>query len=152
MKRTSILLFTVNLLLWTAGCGGKGTITGTVTYKGTPIPAGTILFVPSNGGPSVNAPINDGKYTAEKVPTGRAKVSITSMYVQQTSASPMMMMGAKSGPPLDAPIPPEARKAMEEGMKPKKGLQIPDKYADPAQSGLTYTVRSGQQTKDFNLE
>ncbi len=93
----------------------------------------------------------DGKYTAENVPIGPVKVAITSMYMAK-SPPPMMnpRMQAKMGPPPDAP--PEARKAFEQSTQFKKGLKIPEKYGDPAQSGLTYTVTSGKQTKDFNLE
>jgi hypothetical protein len=150
MRRTAVLLFAAGLVLAAAGCGSKGTITGTVTYKGTPIPSGTILFTPDSGAPPVNAPIKDGKYTAERVPVGAVKVTITSMYVERPS-SPMMVMN-KKGPPEDAPIPPEARQAFQQSAPGKNGLKIPAKYADVAQSGLTYTVQSGQQTKDFNLE
>jgi hypothetical protein len=151
MKRTYGFAFILSAALLTGGCGGKGTITGTVKYKGTPIPSGNIMFTPEGGGGLINAPIMDGKYTADNVPTGPAKVAVTSMY-RPVNFNPMMdpKKGGKMGPPPDAP--PEARKAYEKSHEFKKGLQIPEKYGDPAQSGLTYSVQSGPQTKDFNLE
>jgi hypothetical protein len=60
------------------------------------------------------------------------------------------------GPPADAPLPPEARAMMERRSsmadESKKGVKIPDHYADPEKSGLTYTVEAGPQTKDFKLQ
>jgi hypothetical protein len=52
------------------GCGPEGPrryeVSGTVTYQGSPIPFGTILFVPDsakgNTGPSGQATIRDGKF------------------------------------------------------------------------------------------
>lgn len=160
MLRTSISLLVFGAACLSAGCGSKATISGTVTYKGKPIPAGYIVFAPENGAASVNATIEDGKYSAEKVPTGPAKVTVTSLSMERERA-PMGMsegpppeMMSKMGPPPDAPIPPEARERMARGAASfsKKGLKIPDRYADPAQSGLTYTVQPGAQTKDFQLE
>lgn len=50
------------------GCGGDGThrVSGTVTFKGQPVPVGKIYFTPDgskgNSGPSGYADIKDGKY------------------------------------------------------------------------------------------
>lgn len=144
------------LVLLVAGCSSKGTITGTVSYKGTPIPEGSVQFMPDNGGPTVSAVINDGKYTAEKVPVGPSKVAITSLVPSQqdNAMTKMMVSGGKGGgPPPDAKIPEEARKLFSGGgPAPKKGLKIPDKYSDLEKSPLTYTVTGGKQTKDFNLD
>lgn len=156
MIRKHALLSVPLLVLLSAGCSSKGTITGTVTYKGTPIPEGSVQFMPENGAPTVSAVINDGKYTAEKVPVGPAKVAITSLVPSQqdNAMTKMMMSGGKGGgPPPDAKIPEEARKLFSGGGgAPKKGLKIPDKYSDLQNSGLSYTVTGGSQTKDFNLE
>jgi len=169
MKRASVFLTAATLLA--VGCGSKATITGTVSYKDKPIPEGNIVFTPESGGRPVSAVIKDGKYTAEKVPTGPAKVTISSMYMKGADTNtPLAKKGVAKGvgggppeltkklggPPEDAPLPPEARAMMERRASmadpSKKGMKIPDHYADPEKSGLTYTVQSGQQTKDFKLE
>lgn len=57
-------------LMMTAGCGEEGLkrydVSGTVTYKGEPVPAGMIQFMPDNAkgnsGPPGNATIEDGKF------------------------------------------------------------------------------------------
>ena len=156
MSRKCVSLGLPLLVLLAAGCSSKGTIMGTVTYKGAPIPEGSVQFMPENGGPTVSAVINDGKYTAEKVPVGPAKVAIASLVPSQqdNAMTKMMMSGGKGGgPPPDAKIPEEARKLFSGGgAAPKKGLKIPDKYSDLQNPVLTHTVTGGKQTRDFNLE
>jgi hypothetical protein len=150
MNRKSVALFVPGLLLLTVGCGSKGTITGTVSFKGTPITAGTIVFAPDSGEPSVNAPISDGKYSADKVPIGPAKVTVSSTY--SVGSSPMQQMMKKSGEKMPEDLPEGARKLMEGAAQAKKGIRIPGDYADPSKSGLTYTVKSGKQTHDIDLK
>lgn len=74
------------VVLWTTtlacGCSGPATegpdrfpLSGTVTYKGAPLPAGKIYFEPDgkkdNSGPMVTAEIKDGKY---ETPAGKGTV------------------------------------------------------------------------------
>jgi len=147
MNRKCVSLVLPALLLLGVGCGSNGTITGTVTYKSTPIPVGTIQFAPDNGAPMVTVPIVDGKYTVEKVPPGPAKVGVTSTYSDPSQMTPMQRM-AKAGKGL----PPDALEHLQAGGPPKKGIKIPDSYADPEKSNLTYTVKGGSQTHDFDLK
>lgn len=53
-------------LLVSTGCGddGKYKVTGSVNFKGDPVPSGEIRFTPDKGnkGPMVLARIKDGKY------------------------------------------------------------------------------------------
>ena len=63
--------------LLAAGCGSKGTVTGTVTHNGTPLKGGTIQFIPEDGSQVAGAEIGeDGRYTIEKVPAGKVKVVV----------------------------------------------------------------------------
>lgn len=152
MKPAHGFLFVAGLMLMTTGCGSKSTITGTVTFHGAPMPAGTILFVPDNGAPPVTAPIKDGKYTAERVPAGTVKISIASNHNDKPATLMMANMMSKMGPPPNVPIPTKARQALERSLQFKKGFRISPRYADPALSGLTCTIESGSQTKDFQLD
>jgi roadblock/LC7 domain-containing protein len=73
LRVTTLALGGMLLLgLGMSGCGGdaaSGTyqISGTIDYAGTPIPAGSVMFVPDeeqgNKGPSGLATITDGQYT-----------------------------------------------------------------------------------------
>ncbi len=60
------------LLLATLGCGESGPklvpISGTVTFKGAPVPAGYISFTPPPGGGAVRViQIKDGKYDSAEM-------------------------------------------------------------------------------------
>jgi hypothetical protein len=151
MNRKSVSLFVSGLLLLSVGCGSKGTVTGTVSYQGTPITAGTIVFFPDSGEPAVNAPISDGKYTVDKVPPGPAKVSVTSDYAEG-GPNPMQISMKRSGEKMPENLPEGARKLLQGAASAKKGVRIPEDYSDSAKSGLTYTVKSGKQTHDIDLK
>jgi hypothetical protein len=62
------------------GCSSdseKGTVSGTVTLDGQPLPSGLIRFVPVDGQtPTADATITDGEFSAE-VPIGEKQVSIS---------------------------------------------------------------------------
>ena len=75
-------------VLCLTGCGESGPsrydATGTVTYKGQPVPYGEIIFEPDaskgNEGPAARATIEKGAYATEKekgVVAGAVKVRIT---------------------------------------------------------------------------
>jgi hypothetical protein len=53
----------------------KGTVKGTVTFLGKPVPKGKVTFHPEKGDP-VEADIKDGKYTAKGLPVGPFRVTI----------------------------------------------------------------------------
>jgi hypothetical protein len=73
MKIRATAFFTCLLLLVAAtGCGESGPklvpISGTVTYKGAPVPAGYISFTPPPGGGAVRViQIKDGKFNSAEM-------------------------------------------------------------------------------------
>ncbi|MCE9567240.1 MAG: hypothetical protein K8U57_35000 [Planctomycetes bacterium] len=115
------------------GCGGgtdSGDVSGTVVYDGKPIEEGSISFTPEDGnGPTAGGSIKSGKYTAPKVHLGTAKVSISGAKVT----------GSKKMYP-DDPKSPVVITSTE---------MLPEKYNQKTE--LRYDVKSGAQTKDFDL-
>jgi hypothetical protein len=147
---------TLCLVLASVGCGSKGTVSGKITYNGTPLPSGTVTFVPEKG-EVVTAVIVDGKYTAQKVPTGPAKILVTSVPANEGRASfgnqgKNAMINNMKNIPEDAPIPPEARKSLAGGNPARNGLKIPTRYNDSEKTDLKYTVKSGSQDHDIELK
>ena len=79
-QRSASTVFLSLLVIAPVGCGGgvegppKYNLSGTVVYKGQPVPNGTITLMPDhsqgNSGPSVNLPIADGKYNSDLVERG----------------------------------------------------------------------------------
>jgi len=133
-----LIVFTIS------GCGGGGkrtgggVVEGKVTYKGQPVPSGTVRFF-SLGADSdaTSVPIGaDGTYHASGVPLG--KVSIT---VETPPPGPTAEQAEKN--------PFMKRKGFHGSTE--KTVTIPGKYGRSATSGLSLTVAEGQQPFDIVL-
>ena len=124
------------LLLFTAGCGERvklGRVSGKITYKGQPVPTGTITFLPTSTGPPASAGIRpDGTYTLETVDIGTGAV-VGKHTVMITALQDSPAVGAEERTPLPPPI-------------------IPVKYGNTSTSGLTADVQEGDNTIDFDLK
>lgn len=129
------------------GCGGptapKETqhveVSGKVLFKGNPLPGGSVIFVAEKGGFSSTGRIEpDGSYKVN-APIGNVKVAVETEHLKTQQA------------PSSAEI--EMRKATgAQQQAPGKYVPIPPKYADAANSGLTYVVGEGPQTYDIKME
>ena len=120
-------------VLGLCGCGGKATVTGVVTYKGTPLPSGTVTFYGEKK-EVVSGPIGtDGRYTVSKVPFGTVKITVS---------TPTVLKDTKKLPPAKDVV----------KVPPVKVVPIPPKYSDPAKSGLTCTVTSNPQEHPIDLK
>ena len=122
-----------------AGCGGGGkgkgdTVSGKVTLNGNPV-AGEVIFVGSDGKESKMLISMDGSYTVASVAKGEAKIGVKSM---------SMGIG-------NAPAPTGAGKSDMPGVTPASGVPAPAKYSNPSSSGLTYTVKGGDEKFDIVL-
>ncbi len=156
------------LLPLAVGCGSrKGTVSGTVTLDGQPLAVGTIAFIPSQG-PGASAPIEDGKYSVERVPTGKVSVTVDANAAKRQIDSFVASTQGR-GPNAQysadqlAHMPENAKKQVEEGKKQAeeaaakvkdlkaKYRPIPEKYAKAESSGLTLEVKSGSNTFDVQL-
>jgi len=120
--------------------GDTGTVSGKVTYKGKPLPGGNVTFAGKDGKSLAAAIHEDGTYSLEKVPPGEYKVAVETESLRK--AAPGGGVPPKGG---DKIAPPPAADA-------PKYVAIPVKYANPETSGLTYTVKTGKQTFDIDLE
>jgi hypothetical protein len=150
--RRAALLLPLCLAL-VAGCtgGGKGTVSGSVKYKGQPVTGGTMHLTPSGGGTAVVITIKpDGTFVSTDIPKGNYKVAIETESLNPKNPNHTkqpgynMPQGAK--PPPGAPEPPK----FDMGDQPKY-VQIPPKYATANSSGLTWDITGGKQTKEFDL-
>ena len=127
------------LLAIVSGCRptgpATGEVSGTVSYKGQPLPTGTVIFV----GPDkriARSLIKDGSYKIRDAPVGQVTIGVAS-HPFVPPALQRMQPGQPS-PPVEGPDDPY--------------LPLPLKYKDPEQSGQTYTVHEGQQTFNITLK
>jgi hypothetical protein len=124
----SVLLF-----LFVSGCGGDtGRVTGEVTYEGKPVEQGMISFQPADGkGPSAGGIIENGRYTATKVPPGPKVVQI-----EATPATGSVRISSE-----------ERAKAPKSGGKPNR--LIPPKAEG---NNAKVEIKVGDQKLDFHLK
>ena len=114
------------------GCGGssngKATITGKVTYKHAPVAGGTLTLYPASGSPYPVGIKADGAFDVSDVPVGQMAVGI------DTGSAPVAPPAGSTGLPASAPH-----------------VGIPPRYKNPKTSGLTWEIKGGKNTKDFDL-
>ncbi|MGL4555105.1 MAG: hypothetical protein ACRC33_28400 [Gemmataceae bacterium] len=123
-----------------AGCGSNlGQVTGTVTYEGTPLADGTIIFETTGARPATGK-IVAGKITdvmtsrpGDGVPPGSHKVAIHA--IEAAGSAVAANPGDKTG------IASMQTKSL-----------IPAKYGDPATSGLTAEIKPGSNELKFELK
>jgi hypothetical protein len=115
-------------LLALAGCfGGKGEVSGIVTFDGKPLPGGMVTFIPANGKPESSRIGEDGAYRVTNVPAGRVQIKVvTQPPVEFGTGEPFLPLG--------------------------KYVAIPERYSDPERSGFTWEVKRGKQEYNLTLE
>lgn len=136
----SIALCLAILLL--AGCGkpagpAGATVEGKVTVNGSPATAGQVTF--KVGSSTISGMIqSDGAYRAIDVPVGDAKVTVTA---------------PSGGPKIDAKA--AAKMKKDDSDMPHSAttsaVPIPAKYGKPETSGLSYSVKAGNNVYDIEL-
>lgn len=130
------------LLAAAAGCAEtKGDVSGQVSFKGSPLPAGKVTFLCEGGDkPVLSANIRDGKYEIKGVPVGPVKITVATYKPSKAVERP-------------AGLGPTTRPGAEETPRapPEKYVEIPSRYGHADQSPLTFDVKAGPQEHDIPL-
>lgn len=144
----ALALGTVGLLA--AGCGGKtnrATVSGKVTYHGQPLPGGSLVLHPANGGPDYPITLNsNGEFQVSGAPLGDMKVTIDNSSLRNIPPPGTSPYGAVKPPPgqkLEMP------QVSTEGMG--HYVKVPAKYQGVKTTPLTWTIQKGSEKKEFDL-
>jgi hypothetical protein len=114
-------------------------VSGKVILDGKPLKGrGTVTFEGSKGGVSTLI-TSEGTYSLPDAPVGPVRITLGLGWSTDSGNGVV-----PSGPP-----PKKAPKKVVAPAKPVKN--IPEKYTNPQTSGLTYTVKPGEQTFDIVL-
>jgi len=134
-----------------SGLGRRYKVSGKVTYKGVPVPKGTVNFIPIKPpvpeGRAASGQIKDGYYSLATAGSedgalpGEYGIAIVSMDIDLTQALP------KDGTQKIR----EGDPAYQKAIKAAKRL-IPQKYGLTETSGLKATVDSSGKSIDFDLK
>jgi major membrane immunogen (membrane-anchored lipoprotein) len=133
-----------------SGLGRRYKVTGKVTYKGAPVPHGTVTFVPTKPPPpegrAATGQITDGSFSLSTTGNddgalpGEYNVAIVAMDIDMASAASSKAEGGRIH---------EGDAAYQKAVKNAKKL-IPDKYGVSETSGLKATV--GTSTKELTFD
>jgi hypothetical protein len=138
------------------GCARTGTVTGIIKYKDKPLGGGVVIFMVADRGSSRGTIGEDGSYRVEKVPVGKATITVETKSVAPTQVPAKAGRGANVNVNEPPPGMPEgaANNPLYGGGGQKKGtyVSIPDKYNDAALSGLTCDVQPGDQEHNIDLK
>jgi hypothetical protein len=137
-------------LMMLAGCGGgKGDVSGKVTYDGKPVLAGRVTFLCETGNKiSVVGAIKDGVYTIASCPSGPVKISVETFPPARAANPDATPPGVPKGA-MAGFKPPENSESF--ASPPGQYVQLPPRYTDPEKSGLAYTVTGGKQDHPLDL-
>lgn len=136
LRRVASFALVVAAAALSASCtgGGTGTVKGKITVNGQPLPRGLITFESEVGNrDAFAAAIVDGEYETGPIPAGPCKVTV----IHSDFAQPSAPEGNDLIPTRTA--------------KDQPGLTVPDKYHQADTSGLTFTVKPGENTYDQDL-
>ncbi|MFG0261269.1 MAG: hypothetical protein ACF788_02640 [Novipirellula sp. JB048] len=126
-----------SLSLGLAGCTPSNElatvpVSGKISFEGQPLSTGSVIFIPTGGGPTADANIGpNGEYAlgtydkSDGVPPGEYNVMVVAMS-EQDSIDAETATGS--------------------------GSLIPNRYGDPSKSGLTASVTAGEANEiNFDL-
>jgi hypothetical protein len=118
------------------GCssGSPATVRGKVSYAAKPIKSGEVVIYGGDGIPKVGKITLEGTYEVKDVISGEGKIAVRS---DNPKDIPNTNRGAKKDP-----VDPQAL---------KNWFKVPRMYGDPATSGLTVTIKPGENTHDISM-
>jgi len=145
-------LLLLGLMALSVGCStntkARGTVKGKVTFSGTPLPSGTVAFYGANNTLGSASIEKDGTYAIPDAPLGQVRISVT---VPKPPPPGMMGPGMAASKSIKSVDPESGKSISLVPSEQTKIVPIPEKYASPDSSGLTFTVEKGEQTHDIKL-
>ena len=144
----SVVVPVLLLVLATVGCGASGrsfatgTVSGKLTLKGQPVPAGTQIQFMSESGDAQGGEVNaDGTFSVTGVPVGACKVAVSAP--AGVDMTPEEAMKASSGEGA-------AGAGADENAFATQG-DFPTKYLTFATSGETVNVQAGDNQYSLDM-
>jgi hypothetical protein len=134
------------LSLAVAGCSGRGTVSGKVTYQNQPLEYGSVAIAGADGIPRTARLHPGGLYTVADVPCGEARVSVhcpDPAEQERVFQDEQIKLQKGIQPPPDRKAPALDR---------DKWVPIPAHYGDFNNSGLKLTVQRGDNPFDIDLQ
>jgi hypothetical protein len=147
-------LFILGLLILAIGCGpnykARGSVKGKVSFAGKDLTTGTVMFHGKDNITGSATIDKNGNYLMNDAPLGDVKITVSVPKLPPGGLKAISPGGAdKSTKSVDPSGSGKSITIM--GDMPTHVVPIPDKYQNVETSGLTFTVKKGEQTKDLPL-
>lgn len=129
-----------------AGCNPSGAVLrGKVRLAGKPLAGGSVIVHAGHDQKIRGLIAEDGSYEIPNLPNGPCHLT-----VHANARMPEGMRLKQVLPPMDpnGPVPP----GQAASYKSEKPVAIPKKFTQPEESGLTTTIKPGEQTFDIELK
>jgi len=171
LARPTLLGLVILAIGFSAGCRrgadpARGNLSGKVKLKGNPVTGGNLIFH-KDGKEAANLKINaDGTYEG-LIPYGDLQVGVDTETLRKQlediagAAGGKMPGGKGTGltfSPKDMEKFKDKKMSAEDMMKAAfdpanvgKYVEIPEKYRNPQQSGLSVTMKDAKQAQDFDI-
>lgn len=129
------------------GCGSNApvalpetgaTLEGTIKYGSEELQYSNVIIRSGEKGVAMGVILDDGRYRVENVPLGEVKVGVMPRASYGRYMSDSMAGGAYKGP-----------EGKGRGKVNLKFIDVPEKFYDPEQSGITTTINQGENTFDI---
>jgi hypothetical protein len=162
--KCSLALLVGSALLCVLGCssddglGTRYTVSGTVTYKGEPVPKADISFVPFGKDAAkqgASGQIENGSYSLSTLSPGDGalpgeyKVTVSAREVDEAKLkADSEALAVKHGLPKTPMMPPELQAKANKVAK----SSLPKKYESPGTSDLSAKVEEHSNRLDFELK
>lgn len=142
------------LALALAACGNRdhiavarpdsgAVVVGTVKYNGEDVHYALVVVQGADGSTAAGMIAEEGRYRVPNAPVGEVWVGVNTNAARGVYQTALMRGGAMTGSP-------ESGKSGRKKVS-LKFIDVPVKYLDPAQSGLSTTVAKGENTYDIVL-
>jgi len=135
------------------GCGpAYNRVSGRVLLDGKPLPGGRVTFRPADSAQnSASAEINEQGQYEVTLPIGDVQISIDNRELQPRAARGPIELPAL-GPDIQGKINSEMARSAPTGNKGSgRYVPVPSRYYDAETSGLSFTVKKGDQRHDIDL-
>lgn len=142
------LLLAVVLLGCAKNKQAPGTVSGSVSYKGQPVKAGTVAFHTKEGTAYSGQISSDGTYSIVDLPEGELVVTVETESISPNKKASQGKDAEKRTKMMQQPPPSGVAAAPDLSSLYTK---IPNKYASSKTSPITATIKSGRQVHNIEL-
>lgn len=137
-----------------SGCGDlpRSHVHGTVSFQGNAVTGGTVIFLTKDNMTHIADIQPDGSYAVSGVPRGPVRVSVQQPPPRPAPRSQTAPAEERGNAETAADDAARLARQKEAPVAEASGVRVPEKYADPSQSGLAFELTDADQAFPIDLK